>query len=66
MERESPLYLKNLLHIPMFSYVVILIKRTLQHPYDGPFEVKYQISKTFRVVIKNKDILVSVDRLKMA
>ena len=38
----------------------------LQPPYDGPYQVTQRGTKTFTVKINNKNVIVSIDRLKPA
>ncbi|XP_068967632.1 uncharacterized protein [Bombus flavifrons] len=38
----------------------------LQPPYDGPYEVVERGKKTFTIKINNKNVIVSIDRLKPA
>lgn len=42
------------------------VKAPLQPPYDGPFPVVCRDTKTFTVLIKNKEQVVSIDRVKPA
>ncbi|XP_026476401.1 uncharacterized protein LOC113382055 [Ctenocephalides felis] len=41
-------------------------KRPLQNPYEGPFEILSRSSKTFNLMIRGKNVTVSVDRIKPA
>ncbi|XP_023242776.1 uncharacterized protein LOC111640921, partial [Centruroides sculpturatus] len=42
------------------------IRKPLQPPYDGPFQVLQRSDKTFRVNINGKEVTVTIDRLKPA
>jgi hypothetical protein len=42
------------------------VRRSLQHPYDGPYRVISRNEKTFTIQIKNSAKVVSVDRVKPA
>lgn len=42
------------------------VKRPLQSPYDGPFLVKKRLDKYFSIAINDKDVNISMDRLKPA
>ncbi|XP_067121361.1 uncharacterized protein [Centruroides vittatus] len=42
------------------------VRKPLQPPYDGPYEVVSRGSKTFTLCIKGKETVVSIDRLKPA
>ena len=42
------------------------VKKPLQQPYDGPFQVLKRSDKHFTLKIKDKESVVSVDRLKPA
>lgn len=42
------------------------VKKSLQHPYDGPFEVLDKDEKTFDILIGGKRQRISIDRLKPA
>lgn len=42
------------------------VRRPLQQPYDGPFSVSSKTDKFFVLLIKNKKVTVSIDRLKPA
>ena len=42
------------------------VKKPLQQPYDGPFQVLRRSNKHFTLKIKDKESFVSVDRLKPA
>ncbi|XP_008546531.1 uncharacterized protein LOC103570535 [Microplitis demolitor] len=41
-------------------------KKPLQHPYEGPYRVVSKSEKSFVVNVREKDITVSIDRLKPA
>jgi hypothetical protein len=40
------------------------VKGPLQPPYDGPFKVIERGDKNFKILINNKNTIVSIDRLK--
>lgn len=42
------------------------VKKPLQHPYDGPYEVLDKRDKSFEVLIAGKRQCISIDRLKPA
>ena len=42
------------------------VKKPLTPPYDGPFPVLQRGQKNFTVLKNNKDVVVSIDRLKPA
>lgn len=42
------------------------VKRSLQHPYDGPYEVLERGDKSFNVLVAGKQQCISIDRLKPA
>ncbi|GFS73705.1 uncharacterized protein NPIL_379921 [Nephila pilipes] len=42
------------------------VKKALESPYEGPFPVVARNDKYYTLIIKEKDINVSVDRLKQA
>ncbi|CAN8022403.1 unnamed protein product, partial [Ixodes persulcatus] len=42
------------------------VRKPLQHPYDGPFKIVHRGPKHFTLDIKNKEVVVSLDRLKPA
>lgn len=42
------------------------VKKQLESPYDGPFRVIARSEKYFTILIKNKNVTVSIDRLKPA
>ena len=42
------------------------VRRPLEPPYEGPFEVLHRTTKTFTIRRGLKDVVVSVDRLKPA
>ncbi|XP_066253847.1 uncharacterized protein [Euwallacea similis] len=42
------------------------IKRSLQPPYEGPFLVKKREDKYFTIVVRDKEVNISMDRLKPA
>ncbi|XP_035233810.1 uncharacterized protein LOC118205630 [Stegodyphus dumicola] len=42
------------------------VKKKLEPPYDGPFQVVSRKEKYFTVKINHKDVTVSIDRLKPA
>ncbi|GFS96654.1 retrovirus-related Pol polyprotein from transposon opus [Trichonephila clavipes] len=51
------------------SYVFIRIDRvrkTLEPPYEGPYAVQKKYDKYFTILIKDKAVNISVDRLKPA
>lgn len=43
-----------------------LVKKALQSPYEGPFDVIGRSDKVFRININGKEVKVSIDRLKPA
>ena len=43
-----------------------LSRASLEPPYTGPYEVLTRNDKTFKILVKNKAIVVSIDRLKPA
>ena len=42
------------------------VTKSLQQPYDGPFKVTKRSNKHFKLDIKGKESVVSIDRLKPA
>ncbi|XP_067122354.1 uncharacterized protein [Centruroides vittatus] len=42
------------------------VKKPLQAPYDGPYQVIARSNKHFTILIKGRDAVISVDRLKPA
>jgi hypothetical protein len=42
------------------------VKGPLQPPYDGPYKVIERGDKNFKILINNKNTIVSIDRLKPA
>lgn len=42
------------------------VKPSMTEPYDGPYEIAVKNSKTFTVIIKGKNVVISIDRLKPA
>ncbi|XP_046973849.1 uncharacterized protein LOC124540391 [Vanessa cardui] len=42
------------------------LRKSLQPPYTGPYQVIKRGQKTFQILVKNKKITVSIDRLKPA
>lgn len=42
------------------------VKKPLQHPYEGPYEVLERQDKTFDVLIAGKQQRISIDRIKPA
>lgn len=42
------------------------VKRSLTPPYEGPYPVEKKSSKYFTIKIKNKQLNISIDRLKPA
>lgn len=41
-------------------------KRSLQSPYTGPYKVLKRNNKTFKIQVQNKEITVTIDRIKPA
>lgn len=42
------------------------VRRSLSHPYDGPFEVIERTAKYFRLRMRRREVNISIDRLKPA
>jgi len=55
--------LKNCTHVFLR---IDRVKKPLENPYEGPYLVKNKCDKYFTISIKNKDVNISVDRLKSA
>ena len=51
---------------PHVFLLVDAVRRPLVPPYDGPFPVLQRGPKTFKILKGNKELLVSIDRLKPA
>lgn len=43
-----------------------MVRRSLQHPYDGPYRVISRTDKVFKVQINDRQVNISIDRLKPA
>lgn len=55
--------------LPKASHVFIrfdAVKKPLQMPYDGPFEVLQRMDKFYKVDVRGKPTTISIDRLKPA
>ena len=61
--RDSPSALAKTSHVFLR---VDAVRRPLTPPYDGPFPVLQRGEKTFKILKGNKELLVSIDRLKPA
>lgn len=48
----------------MFSYALIVLKKTLEHAYDGRFPVFKSYEKYYTIKIKRKDMNISINGLK--
>jgi cleavage and polyadenylation specificity factor subunit 1 len=42
------------------------VRRTLTHPYSGPYQVLSRTDKTFQLLVRGKSLTVSTDRVKPA
>lgn len=42
------------------------VRASLQPPYDGPYEIVTRFNKNFAVKINNREVNISIDRLKAA
>lgn len=42
------------------------VRRSLSHPYEGPFEVIERTAKYFRLRMRQREVNISIDRLKPA
>ncbi|KAF4527544.1 hypothetical protein B566_EDAN014940 [Ephemera danica] len=63
--KRGRLVISQLLHMHVFLRTD-LSRASLEPPYTGPYEVLSRNDKTFKILVKNKTVVVSIDRLKPA